>query len=76
MIIINPTNPPRTEWVRRSHDKKWIKWVEKPISSLNTDEPVTQVSPVSKTGERWLHDHYTWVIEDVVERRRKKRGKK
>ena len=76
MITIRPSNLPRTEWVRRSHDKKWIKWVEKPISSLNTDEPVTQVSPVSKTGEHWLHDHYTWVIEDVVERRRKKRGKK
>jgi hypothetical protein len=76
MITIRPANLPRTEWVRRASDQKWVKWVEKPISSLNTDEPVTQVSPVSKTGERWLHDHYTWVIEDVVERRRKKRGKK
>jgi len=43
--------------------------VEKNISTL-TDEPVTQVSPVSKTEEYWLHDHYTWVIEDVVEKRR------
>jgi|TARA_R110000765_G_scaffold213074_1_gene318112 hypothetical protein len=50
--------------VRRPTDQKWVKWVEKPISSLSS-EPVTQVSPVSKTGEHWLHDHYTWVIEAV-----------
>ena len=68
MITIRPTTPPRTEWVRRATDQKWVKWVEKNISTL-TDEPVTQVSPVSKTGEHWLHDHYTWVIEDVVEKR-------
>mgnify|MGYP003132549454 FL=1 len=68
MITIRPSNPPRTEWVRRATDQKWVKWVEKPISSLSS-EPVTQVSPVSKTGEHWLHDHYTWVIEDVVDTR-------
>ena len=70
MITIRPSNPPRTEWVRRPADQKWGKWVEKPLSSLSS-EPVTQVSPVSKTGEHWLHDHYTWVIEDVVEERKK-----
>ena len=70
MITIRPSNPPRTEWVRRPADQKWVKWVEKPISSLSS-EPVTQVSPVSKTGEHWLHDHYTGVIEDVVEERKK-----
>ena len=52
MITIRPTTPPRTEWVRRATDQKWVKWVEKNISTL-TDEPVTQVSPVSKTGEHW-----------------------
>ena len=70
MITIRPSTPPRTEGVRRAADQKWVKWVEKPISSLSS-EPVTQVSPVSKTGEHWLHDHYTWVIEDVVEERKK-----
>ena len=70
MITIRPSNPPRTEWVRRAADQKWVKWVEKPISSLSS-EPVAPVSPVSKTGEHWLHDHYTWVIEDVVEERKK-----
>ena len=70
MITIRPSTPPRTEWVRRPADQKGVKWVEKPISSLSS-EPVTQVSPVSKTGEHWLHDHYTWVIEDVVEERKK-----
>jgi len=50
--------------VRRASDQKWVKWVEKPISSLSS-EPVTQVSPVSKGKEQWLHDHYTWVIEEV-----------
>ena len=69
MITIRPSNLPRTEWVRRPADQKWVKWVEKPISSLSS-EPVTQVSPVSKTGEHWLHDHYTWVIEEVKEARR------
>ena len=68
MITIRPSNPPRTEWVRRAADQKWVKWVEKPLSSLSS-EPVAQVSPVSKAGERWLHDHYTWVIEDVVDTR-------
>ena len=69
MITIRPSNLPRTEWVCRPADQKWVKWVEKPISSLSS-EPVTQVSPVSKTGEHWLHDHYTWVIEKVKEDRR------
>ena len=49
MITIRPSHSPRTEWVRRPADQKWVKWVEKPISSLSS-EPVAQVSPVSKTG--------------------------
>ena len=68
MITIRPANLPRTEWVRRASDQKWVKWVEKPISFFAAG-PVTQVSPVSKTGELWLHDHYQWGIEDVRENR-------
>ena len=49
MITIRPSHSPRTEWVRRPADQKWVKWVEKPISSLSS-EPVAQGSPVSKTG--------------------------
>ena len=64
MITIRPFHSPRADWVRRPTDKKWVKWVENPISSLSS-EPVTQVSPVSKGREEWLHDHYTWVIEEV-----------
>ena len=70
MITIRPSHSPRTEWVRRPADQKWVKWVEKPISSLSS-EPVAQVSPVSKPGEPWLHDHYTWVIEEVKEEKKK-----
>ena len=70
MITIRPSNPPRTEWVRRPADQKWVKWVEKPISSLSS-EPVAQVAPVAKSGEHWLHDHYTWVIEEVKEEKKK-----
>ena len=70
MITIRPSHSPRTEWVRRPADQKWVNWVEKPISSLSS-APVAQVSPVSKTGEHWLHDHYTWVIEEVKEEKKK-----
>ena len=64
--IIKPYQKPLTEWVRRRGDNKLVKWVQKPISTL-TNEPVTQVNPISKTKEYWLHDHYTWVIEKVKE---------
>jgi len=64
MITIRPFHSPRTDWVRRPTDQQWVKWVEKPISSLSS-EPVTQAKPTTGTTEQWLHDHYTWVIEEV-----------
>jgi len=66
-IRIRPYQKPSTEWVRRKGDNKLVKWVQKPVSTL-IDEPVWQVSPVSKTKEKWMHDHYTWVIEEIKDK--------
>ena len=45
-------------------DQRQVKWVEKNLSTFS-EEPIAQAIPVSLTREQWVHDHYTWVIEEV-----------
>ena len=64
MPIIKPMKPPRTEYVVRKFDNKKIRWVEKPLSTLYSNELIKQINPFS--GKRnWCYDHYVWVMEDV-----------
>ena len=63
MIIIKPTEPPRTEYVIRKYDNTEVKWVEKPLSAL-TKTSLTQFNPFTNKYN-WYFDHYVWVIESV-----------